>query len=139
MLYLNSFGFAFSFCLCFLFTIYLTPGIGIASSWDSKTGGFCEKTLLPDFCSRFTLLLELEWQVLGIPKPELFARKIYYQFVLLDQVVTNIYPIVPFPLPLHAPCPSLSHLNTFRAGSHGTPCQTERSRDSLPRRACPEC
>ena len=43
------------------------------------------------------------------------------------------------PLPLHAPCPSLSHLNTFRAGSHGTPCQTERSRDSLPRRACPEC
>ena len=39
-------------------------------------------------------------QVLGIPKPGFCARKIYYQLVLLGQVVTNIYPIVPYPFPL---------------------------------------
>ena len=100
---------------------------------------------------------------LSIIKNSLLRILILYQ-LLLGQVVTNIYPIVPCPslaplyltlthfeqeatlikltpshtytlsiafgpscdeylshcpLPL-APCPSLSHLNTFRAGSHGT-------------------
>ena len=91
---------------------------------------------LSQFCSRFTLLLELEWPSSWDSKTGVLCKK-------------NLLPpsgfgpscdeyLSQYPLPL-APCPSLSHLNTFRAGSHGTPCQTKRSRDSLPRRACPEC
>ena len=39
-------------------------------------------------------------QVLGIPKAGFCARKIYHQLVLLGQVETNIYPIVPCFFPL---------------------------------------
>ena len=100
---------------------------------------------LSQFCSRFTLLLELEWPSSWDSKTGVLCEKNLYQLVLLGQVVTNIYPIVSCPLPL-SPCPfpymplaPLSHLNTFRAGSHGIPCQTERTEilchDRLARRA----
>ena len=55
---------------------------------------------LSQFCLRFTLLLELEWPSSWDSKTGVLCGKIYYQLVLLGQVVTNIYPIVPCPLPL---------------------------------------
>ena len=55
---------------------------------------------LSQFCSRFTLLLELEWPSSWDYKTGVLCEKNLYQLVLLGQVVTNIYPIVPCPFPL---------------------------------------
>ena len=55
---------------------------------------------LSQFCSGFTLLLELEWPSSWDSRTGVLCEKNLYQHVLLGQVVTNIYPIVPCPLPL---------------------------------------
>ena len=61
----------------------------------------------------------------GIPKPGFCARKIYYQLVLLGQVVTNIYPIVPCPLPLAPLYLTLTHFEQEATGHHAKPREAE--------------
>ena len=112
----GSFDYALShwivwiYFITILFTIYLTFGIGMAKFLGFQNRGFVREKFTTNLC---------------------FWAKLWRISIPLS--------LAPCPLPLHAPCPSLSHLNTFRAGRHGTPCQTERSRDSLSRGACPEC
>ena len=54
---------------------------------------------LSQFCSGFTILLELEWPSSWDCRTGVLCEKNLYEHVLLGQV-TKIYPIVPCPFPL---------------------------------------
>ena len=90
---------------------------------------------LSQFCSRFTLLLELEWPSSWDSKTGVFCEKNVYQLVLLGQVVTNIYPIVPCPYTPLAPLYlTLTHFEQEATGHHAKPREAEIfCRDGLAR------